>query len=152
MCIRDRDWQPLHRGAWLRIAVPGLLFVAAITGALCWRFGAMGLLALLLIPLQLWRAWRIAGACGYADNGRLIAWRSGWLSKTWNFAEIGKIQAVRLSQSPLDRRLGMANLLLDTAGASPFGAPLHLFHLPMAAAEAMSARLVAQLARTRLQR
>ena len=146
------DWQPLHRGAWLRIAVPGLLFVAAITGALCWRFGAMGLLALLLIPLQLWRAWRIAGACGYADNGRLIAWRSGWLSKTWNFAEIGKIQAVRLSQSPLDRRLGMANLLLDTAGASPFGAPLHLFHLPMAAAEAMSARLVAQLARTRLQR
>ena len=146
------DWQPLHRGAWLRIAVPGLLFVAAITGALCWRFGAMGLLALLLIPLQLWRAWRIAGACGYADNGRLVAWRSGWLSKTWNFAEIGKIQAVRLSQSPLDRRLGMANLLLDTAGASPFGAPLHLFHLPMAAAEAMSARLVAQLARTRLQR
>ena len=146
------DWQPLHRGAWLRIAVPGLLFVFAVTGALCWRFGYFGLLALLLVPLQLWRAHRIAGACGYADNGRMVAWRSGWLSKTWNFAEIGKIQAVRLSQSPLDRRLGMANLLLDTAGASPFGAPLHLYYLPMDAASAMSARLVAQLARTRLQR
>ena len=61
------------------------------------------------------------------------------------------MQALRLSQSPLDRRLGMASLLLDTAGASPFGAPLHLHHLPLAAAQALSARLGAQLARRRLQ-
>ena len=104
------------------------------------------------MPLQLWRAHRIAAACGFADNGRIVAWRTGWLSKTWNFAEIGKLQAARLSRSPLDRRFGMASLLLDTAGASPFGAPLHLRHLPLAVAEALSARLVAQLARTRLQR
>ena len=37
------------------------------------------------------------------------------------------------------------------AGASPFGAPLHLHHLPLAAAQALSARLGAQLARRRLQ-
>lgn len=146
------DWRPLHRRAWLRIAVPGLLFVFAIAAALCWRFGGVGLTALLLAPLQLWRARRIAVACGYAANGRIVAWRTGWLSKTWNFAEIGKLQASRLSQSPLDRLLGMASLLLDTAGASPFGAPLHLRHLPLDAAQALSARLVAQLARTRLQR
>jgi putative membrane protein len=146
------DWQPLHRRAWLRIALPGLVLVLIASGALAWNFGGIGLLGLLLSPLQLWRAHRIAGACGHADNGRMVAWRSGWLSKTWNFAEIGKIQAVRLSQSPLDRRLGMANLLLYTAGASPFGAPLHLVHLPLGTASDMSARLVAQLARTRLQR
>ncbi len=146
------DWQPLHRHAWLRIAVPGLLFVFAITAALCWRFGGIGLFALLLVPLQLWRARRIATACGYADNGRIVAWRTGWLDKRWNFAEIGKLQAARLSQSPLDRRLGMASLLLDTAGATPFGAPLYLRHLPLDVAEALSARLVAKLARTRLQR
>lgn len=145
------EWQPLHRGAGLRIAMPGLFVVFAATGALCWHFGPMGLLGLLLLPLQLWRAHRIATACGYADNGRLVAWRSGWLSKTWNFAEFDKVQALRLSQSPLDRRLGMASLLLDTAGASPFGAPLHLHHLPLAAAQALSARLGAQLARRRLQ-
>ena len=146
------EWQPLHRHAWLRIAMPGLALVSAIVAAACWRFGAIGLLASMLVPLQLWRAHRIAGACGYADNGRIVAWRTGWLSKTWNFAEIGKLQAARLSQSPLDRRLGMAGLLLDTAGASPFGAPLHLRHLPLEVAEALSARLVARLARTRLQR
>ena len=146
------DWRPLHRRAWLRIAVPGLLLIFAVTSVLCWRYGSLGLTGLLLVPLQLWRAHRIAAACGFADNGRIVAWRTGWLSKTWNFAEIGKLQAARLSRSPLDRRFGMASLLLDTAGASPFGAPLHLRHLPLAVAEALSARLVAQLARTRLQR
>lgn len=146
------DWQPLHRRAWLRIAVPGLLLIFASTAALCWNFGGIGAFVLLLVPLQLWRAHHIAGACGFADNGRIVAWRTGWLSKTWNFAEIGKLQAARLSQSPLDRRLGMANVLFDTAGASPFGAPLHLHYLPLDVAEALSARLVAQLARTRLQR
>ena len=103
------------------------------------------------MPLQLWRARRIADACGWACNGRLVAWRSGWLAKTWNVAEIGKLQAVRLARSPLDRRMGAASLLLDTAGATPFGPPLHLRHLPHAAAEALSARLVTQLARRRLQ-
>ena len=145
------DWQPLHRGAWLRIAMPGLLLVLVAVVAGCWRFGGIGLLGLLLLPLQLWRARRIAAACGYADNGRLVAWRTGWLAKTWNFAEVDKVQALRLAQSPLDRRLGMASLLLDTAGASPFGAPLHLHHLPLAAAQALSARLGAQVARRRLQ-
>lgn len=145
------DWQPLHRAAWLRLAGPGLLFGLLATAALSWNFGGVGLLALLLLPLQLWRAHRIAGACGYADNGRLVAWRSGWWSKRWNFAELHKVQALRLSQSPLDRKLGMASLLLDTAGASPFGAPLHLRHLPLDAARALSARLGAQLARRRLQ-
>ena len=139
------DWQPLHRHAWWRIALPGLLVLGIGAGALCWRFGAMGLLALALVPFQLWRASRIARACGHASNDRLVAWRTGWLSKTWHFAEIGKIQAVRLAQSPLDRRLGMASLLLDTAGASPFGAPLHLRLVPLATARALSARLVVQV-------
>ncbi len=141
------DWQPLHRHAWLRIAMPGLLFALLATAALCWRFGSWGLLTLALLPLQLWRAHRIASACGWACNGRLAAWRSGWLSKTWNFAEVDKLQALRLARSPLDRRLGMASLLLDTAGASPFGAPLHLRHLPVQAARELSARLGSQLAR-----
>lgn len=145
------DWQPLHRGAWVRIAIPGLLFVLLATALLVVRFDAWGALGLLAVPLQLWRAQRIADACGWACNGRLVAWRSGWLGKTWNVAEIDKLQAVRLSRSPLDRRMGTASLLLDTAGATPFGPPLHLRHLPHAAAEALSARLVTQLARRRLQ-
>ena len=144
-------WQPLHRHAWRRIAIPGCLLLAIAAAVLGWRFGGWGAAVLLLLPLQLWRARRIADACGWACNDRLVAWRTGWLSRRWEFAELGKLQALRLAQSPLDRRTGMASLLLDTAGASPFGAPLHLRHLPLDAARALSARVATQLARRRLQ-
>ena len=144
------DWQPLHPRAWWRMAVPGVLLVLLASVGLYLRFGPWGLLSLALLPAQLWRARRLARACGWACNDRLVAWRSGWWSKRWNFAEIGKIQALRLARSPLDKGTGMASLLLDTAGASPFGAPLHLRHLPLAAAEALHARLGTQVARTGL--
>ena len=144
------DWQPLHPRAWWRMALPGLLLLGVLAGALVLRFGPAGLALLALLPPLLWRARKLARACGWACNDRLIAWRSGWWSKRWNFAEIGKIQALRLGRSPIDKGTGMASLLLDTAGASPFGAPLHLRHLPVAAAEALSARVAAQVARTGL--
>lgn len=144
------DWQPLHPRAWLKLALPGLLLIALLVLPACWRFGPPGLLVLLLAPLQLWRARRLADACGWADNGAVVAWRAGWLDKRWSLAEIDKLQAVRLSQSPLQRRFGMADLLLDTAGASPFGAPLQLRQLPLEAAQALSARLLSRMARKRL--
>ena len=37
----------------------------------------------------------------------LVAVREGWWSRSWRFAELGKLQAVELRQSPLDRRFGM---------------------------------------------
>lgn len=146
------DWQPVHPRAWVRIALPGLILLLIATGALCWRFGWIGLWSGLAAPALMWRAHHIAACASHACNGRLVAWRSGWLDKRWNFAEIGKLQALRLSQSPIDRRLGMASLLLDTAGASSRGSPLQLHYLPLAQARALSARLATQLARTRLQR
>ena len=148
----ELDWQPLHPRAWLRIAMPSLLLLSIAGGLLCWHVGWIGLCALLAAPVLVWRAHRMAACSGHACNGRLVAWRHGWLDKRWSFAEIGKLQALRLSQSPIDRRLGMANLLLDTAGASPLGPPLHLHYLPVAQARELSAWLAVQLARTRLQR
>ena len=69
--------------------------------------------------------------------------REGWLDKSWRFAETGKLQALRLSRSPFDRRHGMATLLLDTAGASPFEPPLRIRYLPEAEARALHDRLAA---------
>ena len=43
------------------------------------------------------------------------------MQRWWRFAELDKLQALRLDRSPLDRRFGTATLTLDTAGA--FGAP-----------------------------
>ncbi|HEY9540901.1 MAG TPA: PH domain-containing protein, partial [Luteimonas sp.] len=55
-----------------------------------------------------------------------------------------KLQALEVRQSPLDRRLGMATLWLDTAGAS---SPLRLRHLPLGEARALHARLGNEVAR-----
>ncbi len=148
----ELDWQPVHPRAWMRIALPSMWLLSMASGLACWHFGWIGLSCLLATPVLLWRARHIAACSGHACNGHLVAWRRGWLDKRWNFAEIGKLQALRLSQSPLDRRLGMASLLLDTAGASSLGSPLHLHYLPLAQARELSARLAVQLARIRLQR
>ncbi len=48
--------------------------------------------------------------------GRLH-WRSGWLWRKHCFVAVDKVQALQLTESPFDRRYGMANLAADTMGA-----------------------------------
>jgi putative membrane protein len=50
-----------------------------------------------------------------------------------------------LTQSPFDRHHGMATLLMDTVGASPFEPPLRIRYLPEAEARALHERLAANL-------
>lgn len=140
-------WSPLHPRAWLRLALPGALFCAALTAALCWRFGLGGLYGLLWLPWALLAARRNAQRAGYALAPGLVAVREGWWSRHWRFAELEKLQVLCLRRSPLDRRFGMASLWLDTAGAGGFAPPLRIRFLPLAEAQALHARLTAETAR-----
>ena len=79
-----------------------------------------------------------------------MAVREGWWSRHWRFAEIDKLQALQLRQSPLDRCMGMASLWLDTAGAGATTPALRLRHLPQAQARALHAGLGSEVARRRL--
>src|SRR5690606_3304124 len=137
-------WQPLHPRAWLALALPGTVFACALAAALSWRFGAWGLAGLLWLPWAIFVARQHARRAGYAVEGPLVGARSGWWSRHWRFAELDKLQALELRRSPLDRRLGMATLWLDTAGAST---PLRLRHLPLAQARALHERLGGEVAR-----
>ena len=80
----------------------------------------------------------------------MVATRSRWWTRQWRFAELGKLQAIRFGQSPLERRLGMATLLLDTAGGNALAEPLRLRFLPEADARALQARLGREIARNTL--
>lgn len=144
------EWQPLHPRAWWRLAWPGTLFSLLATGALCWRFGGWGLLALAWLPWSVFVARRHASNAGYACDGELLATRGGWWSRHWRFAELDKLQALQWRQSPVDRLFGMATLSLDTAGATPFGPPLRLHYLPADEARRLFDRLGAALARRKL--
>lgn len=144
------DWQPLHPRAWRRMAFWPLLLTVLVCIPTCWRFGAWGLLPLLSLPWWVFRARKLAAACGWAVTDRVLVWRSGWLDRQVSFAEIGKMQGLVLAQSPFDRRRGMATLCADTAGANPFGHRLDLAYLPEDAARALYARLSPQIARSAL--
>jgi putative membrane protein len=139
------QWRPLHPRAWRRQFLFPAVAAIALTAAFTWFHGLWGLLALLLVPLLLVRARIWARHAGYSEEAGLIAVREGWLDKRWRFAETRKLQSLQLNQSPFDRRHGMASLLMDTAGASPFEPPLRIRYLPVDEARALHDRLAAAM-------
>ena len=144
------QWQPLHRLTWLRIWLGALLWVLPVTAVLVWRYGSWGALALLWLPWSAFLAWKAATKAGWSLDGRLFATRAGWWSRSWRFAEVGKLQALRVARSPIDRLFGMRSLLLDTAGANPLAGALHIRYLTPDAAEALQQALSRRLAKSAL--
>lgn len=140
-----REWRSLHPRAWRRQFTLPALFSLALAAVLAWQQGLWGLAALALLPVFLLRARIWARHAGYSEEGGLIAVREGWLDKHWRFAETRKLQSLQLSQSPFDRHHGMASLLMDTAGASPFDPPLRIRYLPEGEARALHDRLAAAM-------
>ncbi len=112
------DWTPVHPRARRRIAVrwfafgclPVLLF-ARHAGP--WIIPLVGIVALLAYALATLRARRLA----YAQTPHGLLLRDGVWTWVRNAVLFDRIQAVSLHQNPFDRRLGMASLHLDTAGA-----------------------------------
>lgn len=143
------QWQPLHRATFWRLAVPQWLLTLAIAIPAGLNFGIWGaVLVCLWLPWAGYIAWQHARHAGYSVDACMVAVRGGWWTRTWRFAEIGKLQAIRFSQSPLDRMLGTATLLLDTAGGSAVGDPLRLRFIPAAEARALDVRLADAIARS----
>ncbi|KAF1690301.1 hypothetical protein CSC64_11635 [Pseudoxanthomonas koreensis] len=144
------QWRPLPRNAWWRLFAGSAPWNLLLAGALAWKLGPWALLVLLWLPWSAYAAWRQAGRIGYAVDARLVAVRGGWWTRWWRFAEVDKLQALRLQRSPLDRWLGTATLWLDTAGAGAMSPPLRIRFLPEAEARALYAQLGRTLAARRL--
>jgi putative membrane protein len=121
-----------------------------VTAAMVLRFGAGGLGVLLVLPLLILRARTLARAARYAVTSTTVAVREGWLDRHWRFAEIRKLQAIELRQSPFDRRHGMATLWFDTAGATAREPPLRFRYLPEEDARALARSIGARIAEHRL--
>jgi putative membrane protein len=136
------DWQPVHPRAWRRWAFAPSLIVAGIVLAQCLFFGVQALPLLLLLPIPAWLARREARFAGWARRGELLFWRDGALNRRWLVLALPRVQALRLSQSPFDRRAGMADLLADSAGAAPMSGATVLRALPEAVARQLLEQLV----------
>ena len=145
------DWRDVHASARWRLWLPSLAWLLPATAVVAWQFGAwLWLPGLAWMLAAAYAAHRQAHRMGWALDDHLVTVRSGWWSRYWRFAEIDKLQALRLSRSPLDHRFGTATLWLDTAGASGISAPLALRFVPEADARAVHERLTTALAQRRL--
>jgi len=145
------EWTTLPQSVWWRLFLPSLSFIALLAAVLVPLLEtAWGLLPLLWLPWSAYAAIQQARRSGYAVDEQLVAVRGGWWDRYWRFAEIDKLQALRLVRSPMDRRLGTASLWMDTAGASGLAAPLRIRFMPEADAQALYSRLSQALARRRM--
>nr|WP_246189282.1 PH domain-containing protein [Pseudoxanthomonas kalamensis] len=145
------NWLPAARGTAWRLFLPGAVFWLLLASALAIAFGQpLFLLLLLWLPWSAWSARQQARRIGYSVDEQLVAVRGGWWSRWWRFAEIDKLQALRLSRSPLDRRFGTASLWLDTAGATGLAPPLRIRYVPQAQAHELYRQLGQALGRRRL--
>ncbi|KAG1487369.1 hypothetical protein G6F52_014201 [Rhizopus delemar] len=86
---------------------------------------------------------------GWYLDDHFVAVRGGWWKRWWRWAELDKVQGLRLQRSPLDKLLGTSSLQLDTAGAHGDVA-LTLHYLPHEQAQRVMEQLAAALARRKL--
>jgi putative membrane protein len=105
------------RSAIVTLAVP----TTAIGVAASFRLEALALLPIL--PLLLAGAVLSRRFHRYGRSGKLLFVQAGWLRQQLWALPIANVQSASISRSFLQRRLGLATLALDTAGASAFDRP-----------------------------
>lgn len=85
---------------------------------------------------------------GYKLTSAHFLSRKGWLNRSTLCIPIKNVQCVRVTQSFFDRRLGLATLLIDTAGQSNTGGGPRIRHMLLAEAKQIQKELSTQVSET----
>ncbi|MCC5879680.1 MAG: PH domain-containing protein [Idiomarina sp.] len=129
----------------------GLLLVVALVISYFlptpWLWLSLGVAALigiiLVIMLSFWapRRYRLTG---YLVRDRDVLYRTGALWRKQTAVPVNRIQHVEITQGPIERMLGLARLIIYTAGGS--GSDLAVPGLPAAEAERLRAQVLHMVA------
>lgn len=98
---------------------------------------AAALLAMLILPARRYRAW------GYKEREDELLIRRGLWVRVRTIVPFGRVQHIDVAQGPIERRFGLATLILHTAGTH--GAAVPLPGLLHDQAEAMRDRIRAKI-------
>jgi len=143
------DWLPLAPRARRRLLRKTLILVLILTALSCITLKFWGLLLLVPgLPFALVHSALYVKHTAYATRGGAIFYRSGWWVRRLSIVRYDKIQALSLTESPFDRRNGMAGLGVDTAGAGRAGHRVKIAYLLAGTAREMHARLFRESSRT----
>lgn len=93
----------------------------------------LGLAAVLVLPRRRYRRW------GYGEGEDELAIRRGMWVRVRTIVPFGRVQHIDVAQGPIERRYGLATLILHTAGTR--GAAVPLPGLDHGLAEAMRDRI-----------
>ncbi|MBW3567160.1 MAG: PH domain-containing protein [Proteobacteria bacterium] len=118
--LDEADWQRLAPGArarlfrissflWLLFSIPAIIMLAGPLASFC---------TLLVLPFLWMHAHLYVKYTRWALHDDFLAVRRGWFTQRLSVTPRNRIQSVCVSESPFDRRHGMAGLAVDTAGAS----------------------------------
>jgi putative membrane protein len=142
-------WRALHADAWRREWRGGLIVTGLMTLGLVWPVGWWALGTLVVGVVWSWYSARgSARRYAYAITDDAIAFRSGWINHRLSIARMARVQSVKLDESFLDRRWGMASVGVDTAGSSGATHRVRVPYLPRSVADAVFAEVRAGAARS----
>ena len=143
--LRQADWQPIHPKAWRRWALRACFWPTTGWLVALLNLGSEVLPLGVLLVIPAWVAWRSARHARYAFDGQTLIWRRGGWSRKIELIEIDRIQSVELRQSPFDRRAGMADLAIDSAGAGQLRGVMLLRSLVESQARALAEQLSSRM-------
>jgi putative membrane protein len=144
------NWVRVSKLAIIRGALIGSLACLIVAGGMYWyQGGAAGLWPLLFIPLVIWGSALGHRNLGYHVEEGYFRTRRGWPGRSTHIVPIRNAQAIAVRQSPLDRRLGLATLVVDTAGQSYTGGGPRIGNIPLDEARTLAKSLASRAAATR---
>ncbi|HEX8623280.1 MAG TPA: PH domain-containing protein [Allosphingosinicella sp.] len=114
---------------------PALVAILALSVWQPWALLLLALLPLLVVAAAVERRFH---RYALADD-LLFVERGMWRRRLW-LVPVGNIQSLALSRGPIQRRLGLATLAVDTAGAAMLGGP-RIVDLRAGDAEALAAEI-----------
>lgn len=111
------EWRPVHRRAIRRATIRFTILLCALIALIASNVGWEMLWGAVAAPLLSWPLgvayWR---SLGWWYDERVIAVRSGILTRTVKLIPRPRVQAAFVTQNPIQRRLGLARLRIQTAG------------------------------------
>jgi putative membrane protein len=142
-----RQWQAVHPRAARRLFVRhGLVLELVALLGLLHSLALWLALALLALGAAALLARARARRLGYALSERAVFLRDGLLARRRACVRFDKIQSVRLARTPLDRRAGMASLVVDVAGSGALDLSFELPFLDLRVARRLARRLAHEAA------
>lgn len=122
------DWRRVSRRAIWRGTFKGSVGVLIVTTAAVVSKGPVGLLLLTGVALVYGLNVVAYRHLGYADDAGFFRTRRGWLGRSTHVVPVRNVQAVIITQNPLDRRHGVATVRVDTAGQGGAGPQVDNVH------------------------